>query len=126
MDSSSTLCFGISLLKMMLDYLACSLFFLLYVLVEFPLCDASILDDEGAERLPPFFLTIPNRKRIRMPCLAYRPQMLSKVLSRRRGRTKLSTYKFFYSEVVRMRRAARLLFNFQPTTEVKDLTGQTD
>lgn len=38
----------------MLDYLACSL---LYVLVEFPLCDASILDDEGAERLPPFFLT---------------------------------------------------------------------
>lgn len=25
-----------------------------------------------------------------------------------------------------MRRAARLLFHFQPTTEVKDLTGQTD
>lgn len=46
----------------MLDYLACSLFFLLYVLVEFPLCDASILDDEGAERLPPFFLTTKKDK----------------------------------------------------------------
>ena len=46
-DSSSTLYFGISLLKMMLDYLTCSILFTLYVLVEFPFYDASILDDEG-------------------------------------------------------------------------------
>lgn len=40
-------------------------------------------------------------------CLAYRPQMLSKVLSRRRGRTKLSTYQFCYSEMRRERRKGR-------------------
>jgi hypothetical protein len=45
-------------------------------------------------------------------CLAYSPQMLYKVLKEEEERS------FPLGE--------QLLFDFQPTTEVKDLTGQTD
>lgn len=64
----------------------------------------------------------PANKDSNFGCLAYFRQMLSKVLSRRRGRTKLSTYQFLYSEVVQMRRAATLFtFNLRPNPGILNL-----